>query len=206
MNIIFLGAPGAGKGTMALKASAKYKIPHISTGDIFRANIRGNTELGVRAKSYMDKGQLVPDELVIDIVDDRLRKDDCVKGYILDGFPRTIPQAEALDGIAEIDTVINLKVPDEVIIKRLEGRRACKCGNTSHTDWLKGNNTCDKCGEQMYQREDDRSETVKNRLKVYYVETAPLVNYYEKQGILIDIDGTGGVDLVIKRIYKALDE
>jgi len=204
MNIIFLGAPGAGKGTMAVRLTESLKIPHISTGDIFRANIRENTELGKKAKSYMDKGQLVPDELVIDIVKDRLKKSDCLNGFLLDGFPRTIPQAEALGKFAKIDIVINLEVKDEVIIERLAGRRACKCGNTSHISWLNGSNICDKCGAEMYQRDDDKEETVKKRLEVYYKETSPLIDYYRKKNILKDVDGEGGVDAVMERVKKAL--
>jgi adenylate kinase len=146
MNLIFLGAPGAGKGTCALKVTERYGIPHVSTGDIRRANIKGGTELGLRAKSYIDQGQLVPDAVVIDIVADRLKKDDCLKGYVLDGFPRTIPQAEALDKIADIEKVINLEVADLEVIERLSGRRVCSCGNTSHVKWLKGSEVCDKCG------------------------------------------------------------
>lgn len=206
MNIIFLGAPGAGKGTCAVRVSEKYNIPHISTGDIFRANIRANTELGKEAKSYMDKGQLVPDKVVIDIVADRLTQDDCKAGYILDGFPRTIAQAEALEGATTIDAVINLKVDDDVIIKRLAGRRACGCGNTSHVDWLNGGNECDKCGADMYQRDDDKEDTVKNRLAVYHKETSPLIGYYDNKGKLIDIVGTGKVDEVVEAIYEVIDK
>jgi len=204
MNLIFLGAPGAGKGTCALKVTERYGIPHISTGDILRANIRNNTELGARAKSYIDKGQLVPDSVVIDIVADRLSKDDCLKGYVLDGFPRTIPQAEALDKIAAISMVINLEVPDQTVIERLSGRRVCGCGNTSHISWLKGSMVCDKCGGMMYQRDDDKEATVKNRLKVYYEQTAPLIDYYKAQAKLVNINGTGGVDKVMEDVYKAL--
>lgn len=206
MNIIFLGAPGAGKGTCAVRVSEKYAIPHISTGDIFRANIRNNTELGKRAKSFIDKGQLVPDEVVIDIVADRLLKDDCVTGYVLDGFPRTIAQAEALDKAASIDIVINLVVADDVIITRLAGRRACGCGNTSHVSWLNDGITCPKCGMEMYQREDDKEETVKNRLNVYYAETSPLIGYYTKKGNLVNVDGSSGVDNVIEEVYKVLSK
>lgn len=205
MNIIFLGAPGAGKGTYSIRLSEKLNIPHISTGDIFRANIKNETELGKKAKSYMDKGQLVPDEVVIDIVDDRLQQEDCRNGYILDGFPRTIPQAEALDKIAKIDMVINLIVSDEEIIRRLAGRRVCACGNTSHIEWLEGKDTCDKCGAKMYQREDDKEETVKERLKVYYKETSPLIEYYVSQGKTVDIKGEGGVDKVMSKIYKVIE-
>ena len=206
MNIIFLGAPGAGKGTCATRVNNHYGIPHISTGDILRANIRENTTLGIAAKSYIDKGQLVPDKVVIDIVADRIRKDDCKKGYVLDGFPRTIAQAEALDKIAKIDVVLNLNISDQLIIERLAGRRVCKCGNTSHTEWLKGSEKCEKCGGTMFQREDDREDTVRNRLKVYYAETSPLIGYYNKKGKLTNINGAGGVDAVMVEVYKELDK
>ncbi len=204
MNIIFLGAPGAGKGTCANKICAEHGIPHISTGDIFRANMRNKTELGMKAKSFMDTGALVPDSLVIEIVADRLQQDDCNKGYVLDGFPRTIPQAEALEKIATIDYVINLEVDDEIIIKRLEGRRACACGNTSHVKWLNGSTKCPKCGMEMYLRDDDRPETVQNRLAIYNKETAPLIGYYTKKGMVTNIDGTGEVEDVLPRVQRAL--
>lgn len=206
MNVIFLGAPGAGKGTCAVRVTERFGIPHVSTGDILRANIRGNTELGARAKSYIDKGQLVPDSVVIDIVADRLKQPDCKRGYVLDGFPRTIPQAEALDKIADIDIVLNLEVSDQAVIERLSGRRVCSCGNTSHIKWLNGSDVCDKCGGHMYQRDDDKEETVKNRLKVYYEQTSPLIEYYKGQSKLVDIKGTGDVDKVMKDVYKALDK
>ncbi|MGI6702220.1 MAG: adenylate kinase [Christensenellales bacterium] len=204
MNIIFLGAPGAGKGTMASRLTKNLNIPHISTGDIFRANIKNNTELGKKAKSYIDKGLLVPDGVVIDIVADRLKRDDCANGYILDGFPRTIPQADALAAISKIDMVINLVVSDELIINRLAGRRVCGCGNTSHIEWLKGSDICPVCGMVMYQRADDKEETVRKRLKVYYDETAPLIDYYREKGVIKDIDGSGGVDAVMERIHKVV--
>ncbi len=187
MKIIMLGAPGAGKGTQADKICAKYNIPHISTGDIFRANIKNNTELGQQAKSYMDKGELVPDELVVDLVVDRIKADDCTNGYVLDGFPRTIPQAEALDAALaaindKVDYAINVEVPDENIINRMSGRRACvACGATYHIVHIptKVEGVCDKCGAELILRDDDKPETVKNRLNVYHEQTQPLIDDYK---------------------------
>ena len=208
MKIIMLGAPGAGKGTQADKICAKYNIPHISTGDIFRANIKNNTELGQKAKSYMDKGELVPDELVVDLVVDRIKADDCTNGYVLDGFPRTIPQAEALDAALKangekVDFAIDVDVPDENIVKRMGGRRACvNCGATYHIVYspTKVEGKCDKCGEELIVRDDDKPETVLSRLEVYHNQTQPLIDYYNEQGILKTVDGT--VDM--KDVFKAI--
>ena len=212
MKIIMLGAPGAGKGTQAKKIAAKYEIPHISTGDIFRANIKEGTELGKKAKGYMDAGELVPDELVCDLVVDRLAKDDCKDGYILDGFPRTIPQAEALtealkkQGTA-IDYALDIEMEDQAIIDRMAGRRVCaKCGATFHVVNIppKKEGVCDNCGGELELRDDDAPETVKKRLNVYHEQTAPLIEYYKKQGILHEIDGTLGIDGVAAKVAEIL--
>lgn len=197
MKIIMLGAPGAGKGTQAKKIAEKFKVPHISTGDIFRANIKNGTELGNKAKVYMDQGLLVPDELVVDLVVDRVKQSDCEKGYILDGFPRTIPQAESLDkallAIGEkVDYAINVEVPDGDIVERMAGRRAClNCGATYHLVNIptKVEGICDVCGSEIVLREDDKPETVLKRLEVYHNQTQPLIDYYNKQGILKEVDG-----------------
>ena len=214
MKIIMLGAPGAGKGTQADKICAKYNIPHISTGDIFRANIKNNTELGQKAKSYMDKGELVPDELVVDLVVDRIKADDCTNGYVLDGFPRTIPQAEALDAALaaindKVDYAINVEVPDENIINRMSGRRACvACGATYHVVHIptKVDGVCDKCGAELILRDDDKPETVKNRLNVYHEQTQPLIDYYKAKGILKEVDGTVDMKDVFAAITDILGE
>ena len=204
MKIIFLGAPGSGKGTHATRVKTELGVPHISTGDIFRENIKGGTPLGVLAKSYIDKGALVPDDVVIKIVEDRLKREDCKKGFILDGFPRTIYQAEALKKIADIDVVINLVVDDEAIVKRVAGRRMCRCGETYNVAFLNGATTCAKCGGELYQREDDKEETVKSRLEVYHKETAPLIDYYRKEGLLKDVDGSQGIEAVYADILKVI--
>ncbi|MGN0355894.1 MAG: adenylate kinase [Muricoprocola sp.] len=214
MKIIMLGAPGAGKGTQAKKIAEKYNIPHISTGDIFRANIKEGTELGKKAKTYMDQGLLVPDELVVDLVVDRLQKDDCKKGYILDGFPRTIPQAEsltaALDKIHEkMDFAIDVEVPDENIVTRMGGRRACVgCGATYHVVFnpTKKEGICDVCGEALILRDDDKPETVQKRLDVYHAQTQPLIDYYKNAGILKEVDGTMDMEDVFKAIVQILGE
>ncbi len=207
MKLILLGAPGAGKGTQATLIKEAYAIPHISTGDIFRANIKGGTELGRLAKNYIDKGELVPDSVVIDIVKDRLMEADCVNGFILDGFPRTVAQADALATFTDIDAVINLVVDSDVIIRRIAGRRMCACGETYNTATLKGSEICAKCGGKLYQREDDREETVKNRLAVYEKETAPLIAYYRDKKLLIDIDCNGRtISETDKNINKALSK
>ena len=212
MKIIMLGAPGAGKGTQAKKIAAKYAIPHISTGDIFRANIKNNTELGQKAKTYMDKGELVPDELVVDLIMDRFKEADCANGYVLDGFPRTIPQAEALDKALSangesVDYAINVEVPDENIINRMSGRRACVgCGATYHIQFnpTKVEGICDACGEKLILRDDDKPETVKNRLSVYHEQTQPLIDYYTKAGILKTVDGTVDINDVFAAIVEIL--
>ena len=208
MKIIMLGAPGAGKGTQAKMIAEKYAIPHISTGDIFRANIKNGTELGKEAKKYMDQGKLVPDELTVKILLDRVAQPDCANGYVLDGFPRTIPQAEVLDKALrdlgdKIDYAINVDVPDENIVNRMGGRRACVgCGATYHIKYNapKVENTCDTCGSDLIIRDDDKPETVQNRLSVYHEQTQPLIDFYEKQGVLKTVDGT--VDM--KDVFAAI--
>ena len=212
MKIIMLGAPGAGKGTQAKMIAEKYSIPHISTGDIFRANIKNGTELGKKAKSYMDKGQLVPDELTLDLIMDRFKQDDCKNGYVLDGFPRTIPQAEALDEALKangekVDFAIDIDVPDENIVRRMGGRRACvNCGATYHIVYspTKVEGKCDKCGEELIVRDDDKPETVLSRLEVYHNQTQPLIDYYNEQGILKSVDGTIDMKDVFNEIVKIL--
>ncbi len=213
MKIIMLGAPGAGKGTQAKLIAEKYGIPHVSTGDIFRANIKEGTQLGKEAKEYMDKGQLVPDELTVRILLDRVAKDDCNNGYVLDGFPRTIPQAEVLDEEVsklgdKIDFAINVDVPDENIIRRMGGRRAClKCGATYHIEHIppKKEGICDTCGSELVLRDDDKPETVKNRLDVYHKQTQPLIDYYGKKNILKTVDGTRDMNDVFADIVKLLE-
>ena len=198
MKLIMLGAPGAGKGTQAKMIAKEYGIPHISTGDIFRANIKEGTELGKEAKTYMDAGQLVPDELTVKILLDRVAKDDCKNGYVLDGFPRTIPQAEVLDAALtelgdKIDFAIDVDVPDENIVRRMGGRRACvTCGATYHIEHVppKTEGICDTCGSELILRDDDKPETVSNRLKVYHEQTQPLIDFYTKKGVLKSVDGT----------------
>ena len=212
MKIIMLGAPGAGKGTQAKKIADKYQIPHISTGDIFRANIKEGTELGKKAKSYMDQGQLVPDELTLELIMDRFQNPDCKNGYVLDGFPRTIPQAEALtEALAKkgetIDYAINVEVPDENIINRMGGRRAClACGSTYHIVYAptKVEGICDRCGEKLVLRDDDKPETVKNRLNVYHNQTQPLIESYTRPGKLAEVDGTQSMEDVFNAIVKIL--
>ncbi|GFI50736.1 adenylate kinase [Lachnospiraceae bacterium 62-26] len=214
MKIIMLGAPGAGKGTQAKKIAAKYSIPHISTGDIFRANIKNGTELGNKAKTYMDQGLLVPDDLVVDLVVDRVKQDDCANGYVLDGFPRTIPQAEALDkalaAIGEkMDYAIDVDVPDDNIVHRMSGRRACVgCGATYHLEYAptKTEGICDACGKELILRDDDKPETVKKRLGVYHEQTQPLIDYYTNAGILKTVDGTIDINDVFQAIVDILGE
>ena len=214
MRIIMLGAPGAGKGTQAKKIASKYSIPHISTGDIFRANIKNGTELGQKAKAYMDQGLLVPDELVVDLVVDRVNQEDCANGYVLDGFPRTIPQAEALDkALTEmgqtIDYAINVEVPDENIVQRMSGRRACvNCGATYHIVYAptKKENVCDTCEGELILRDDDKPETVQKRLNVYHEQTQPLIDYYTEQNKLVEVDGTIDIEKVFDAIVKILGE
>ena len=208
MKIIMLGAPGAGKGTQAKMIADKYGVPHISTGDIFRANIKNGTELGMEAKKYMDQGLLVPDELTVRILLDRVAQDDCKNGYVLDGFPRTIPQAEVLDSELtklgdHIDYAINVDVPDENIVKRMSGRRAClTCGATYHIEHVppKKEGICDVCGSELVLRDDDQPETVKNRLSVYHKQTQPLIDFYNGKGVLRTVDGT--VDM--KDVFNAI--
>ena len=212
MKLIMLGAPGAGKGTQAKKIAEKYGIPHISTGDIFRANIKNGTELGNKAKSYMEKGLLVPDELTCDLVVDRIAQEDCKNGYVLDGFPRTIPQAEALKAAlgkmgTTIDYAINVEVPDENIVKRMGGRRAClACGYTYHVVYNapKVEDVCDVCGAKLVLRDDDKPETVKKRLDVYHEQTQPLIDFYDKEGVLVEVDGTQNLEDVFQAITKIL--
>ena len=214
MRIVMLGAPGAGKGTQAKKIAKKYKIPHISTGDIFRANIKNETELGKKAKSYMDQGMLVPDELTISLVIDRFQEPDAQNGYVLDGFPRTIPQAESLDAAlkksgSQIDFAINVDVPDENIIQRMSGSRACvKCGATYHLQYAapKKDGICDSCGESLILRDDDKPETVEKRLKVYHEQTQPLIDYYAQKNVLKEVDGTQGLEDVFRQIQAILGE
>ncbi len=210
MKIVMLGAPGAGKGTQAKMIAEKYGIPHVSTGDIFRANIKNGTDLGKEAKTYMDKGELVPDELTVRILLDRVAQEDCKNGYVLDGFPRTIPQAEVLDTELtklgeKIDYAINVEVPDENIIKRMSGRRAClSCGATYHIEHVppKKEGICDKCGSELVLRDDDKEETVKNRLNVYHQQTQPLIDFYNNKKVLKEVDGT--VDM--KDVFKAITD
>ena len=212
MKIIMLGAPGAGKGTQAKKIADKYQVPHISTGDIFRANIKNGTELGKKAKEYMDQGLLVPDELVVDLVVDRLAQEDCVNGCVLDGFPRTIPQAECLDAALAakgeaIDYAIDVDVPDENIINRMSGRRACvACGATYHIVHIptKVEGVCDRCGESLILRDDDKPETVKKRLDVYHAQTQPLIDYYTSKNVLKTVDGTQDMEAVFQAIVDIL--
>ena len=212
MKIIMLGAPGAGKGTQAKKIADKYQVPHISTGDIFRANIKNGTELGKKAKTYMDQGLLVPDELVVDLVVDRLGQEDCANGCVLDGFPRTIPQAESLDAALAakgevIDYAIDVDVPDENIINRMSGRRACvACGATYHIVHIptKVEGVCDRCGESLILRDDDKPETVKKRLDVYHEQTQPLIDYYTSKNVLKSVDGTQNMETVFQAIVDIL--
>ena len=207
MNIIFLGPPGAGKGTQAQIICQKLGIPQISTGDMLRTAIAAQTETGLKAKAYMDNGQLVPDEVVIAIVKERLTMDDCQKGYILDGFPRTVEQAKALSGIAKIDAAINLDVPDEVLVSRLSGRRVCPlCGAPYHVDRLNGEKVCKVDATPLIQRDDDKPETVLNRLQVYHQKTAPLIDFYANEGMLKNIPGSGSLEEISAEIFKALEE
>ena len=214
MKIIMLGAPGAGKGTQAKKIAEKYSIPHISTGDIFRANIKNGTELGMKAKTFMDQGLLVPDELVVDLVVDRVQQEDCANGYVLDGFPRTIPQAEALDNALsalgqKMDYAINVEVPDENIVNRMGGRRACVgCGATYHLVYAptQVENVCDKCQGELILREDDKPETVQKRLNVYHEQTQPLIDYYTGKEIMVEVDGTVDINDVFQAIVNVLGE
>ena len=214
MKVVMLGAPGAGKGTQAKKIAAKYNIPHISTGDIFRANIKNGTELGKKAKTYMDQGLLVPHELVVDLVVDRVNQEDCADGYVLDGFPRTIPQAEALTKALasqgqKLDYAIDVDVPDENIVRGMSGRRACAgCGATYHLEYAptKKEGICDVCGGELILRDDDKPETVEKRLGVYHEQTQPLIDYYTNAGILKRVDGTVDIEEVFQAVVQILGE
>lgn len=212
MRLVLLGAPGAGKGTQAKKLIEKYGIPQISTGDLLRAAVAAGTPLGKEAKSYMDKGELVPDSVVLGMVEERLKQDDCKKGYILDGFPRNVAQAEALDkmlnGLAmSLDAALSVDVPFDDLMKRLTGRRTCKsCGQMYNIYFNppKKEGVCDKCGGELFQRDDDKEETIKKRLEVYNSQTAPLIEYYGKKGILKSVNGTGSIDDIFSNICKVL--
>lgn len=213
MRLILLGPPGAGKGTQAKRLIERYGIPQISTGDILRAAVREGTELGKTAKQYMDAGKLVPDEVVIGIIEERLKEPDCAKGYILDGFPRTVAQADALTDVLarmgkSIDHVVSIEVPDEELVERLTGRRTCRsCGAMYHVKFSppKKPGACDKCGGELFQRDDDKEETIRARLKVYQEQTAPLIAYYEKAGLLRRVSGVGTVDEIYGRILGVLE-
>lgn len=204
MKVIFLGPPGAGKGTQAVRISGKYSLPHISTGDILRAELKAKTPLGIAAQAVLDKGELVSDDLIIEIVKNRLKKPDCAKGFLFDGFPRTLAQADALDGIQKIDCVINIDVPLDNLAARITGRRVCKsCGSSYHTSTYQSD-LC-KCNEALCQRDDDKLETVTNRLKVYKAQTEPLINFYEAKGLLVNIDGNRAIDDVFSDICAAME-
>lgn len=205
-NLVFLGPPGAGKGTQASRVSERLGIPHISTGDMLRAAMREQTPTGLKAKAYIDKGELVPDAVVIELVRERLTQPDCKNGYILDGFPRTIAQAEALDAVSTVTLAVNITASDETIVNALSGRRFCPaCSNTTHVDW---NNTgkCEKCGAALIRRADDEPETVQNRLDVYTKNTKPLLDYYAKKGLLRDVIGHRGIDIVFRDVMDAIGE
>lgn len=214
MKLVLLGPPGAGKGTQAANIVEKYNMPHISTGDIFRKNLKEGTKLGLKAKEYMDKGELVPDSLVVEIVIDRLSEDDAANGYLLDGFPRTIFQAEALNAYLSsnnenLDYVFNIKVNPDVLVERAVGRRICKnCGTTYHMKFnpTKVEGVCDECGGVLYQRSDDNEETVSNRIKVYMDETSPLIDYYDKKELLVNIEGQKEISQVFIDIVRILGE
>ncbi len=205
MNIVFLGAPGAGKGTQASMIAEKFSIPHISTGDIFRQNIKDQTPIGIVAKGYIDRGQLVPDEVTVEIVRGRINEDDCKNGFILDGFPRDVAQAEALASFAEIDAVIDIVIPLTRLMRRLTGRRVCSlCGEPHHVDFIGNVSICSKCGGTLIQRADDTEQTVLNRLNVYTEKTAPLIDYYQKSGLLKEVNGDQPVSEVFQDIVKVL--
>jgi adenylate kinase len=211
MRMILLGPPGAGKGTQAAVLSATLKIPHISTGDIFRANIKGGTPLGLLAKSYIDSGKLVPDDVTVDIVANRLKEEDCASGFIMDGFPRTVPQAVMFDEMLakpgkKVEVVINITVEDSIIVKRLSGRRMCSCGRTYHIDNNppKVEEICDFCNSSLYIRDDDKEETIKERLKTYHEQTSPLVDYYQEKGLIMNFDGSKPIDVTPREILDSL--
>ncbi len=203
MNLVFLGAPGAGKGTQATRVCDRYGIPHISTGDILRANIKAGTPLGVEAKTYIDKGLLVPDDVVIGLVEQRIGEEDCKNGYLLDGFPRTLEQAEALSKFSDITYAINIQVDSDMVIDRIAGRRMCKCGESYHISWY-NSDKCQKCGSVLYQRDDDKEDTVKARLEVYEKQTAPLIDYYNSKGALRNVHGKKGMEEVFEDIAEIL--
>ena len=205
LSLVFLGAPGAGKGTQATKICEKYNIPHISTGDILRANIKAGTPLGLQAKAIIDKGQLVPDEVVIGLMKDRLAQDDCKGGYLLDGFPRTIEQAKALDTFENVSMAINIAVNEDEVVERIAGRRMCTCGESYHISTYKSE-TCAKCGAKLYQRDDDKPETVKARLEVYNKQTAPLIEYYGNKNILYTVDGSQDINDVYASRVKVIND
>ena len=207
MNIILLGPPGVGKGTIASKLSKKMKVPHISAGDMLRENVAQKTELGAKAKNYMDKGLLVPDELVIEMIKERLKRKDCKKGFILDGFPRTIKQADEISNAAKADKVVNLQASSRIIVKRLSRRRVCsQCGFIYHLDFIKPNREgfCDKCSGTLYRREDDNPEAIKKRLEVYKEQTEPLIKYYQDKYLLVDVDGSGTPEEVFELVEEAV--
>lgn len=206
MNIVLLGAPGAGKGTQAVKIAEQYKIPHISTGDIFRKNIKEQTPIGVIAKGFIDKGNLVPDDVTIEIVKNRLVEEDCKNGFILDGFPRNVYQAESLLNIADIHVVLDVDVDLDKLMERLTGRRVCSgCGESYHVSTLEGRNTCAKCGENLYQRDDDNEETVAGRLSVYHKQTEPLIEFYTQKGLLKQVNGDQDKEAVFEEIREVLE-
>lgn len=209
MNILLFGPPGAGKGTQAKKLSVKYNIPHISTGDILRKNVNDRTELGILAKEYMNKGELVPDKILFKLIENRINEEDCKEGYLLDGYPRTMPQALALSKISgkEIEIAVNIVVSDDELITRLSGRRMCTCGASFHILFrkTKKNNICDECGNTLYQRDDDKESVIKQRLETYKNQTQPLIKYYSELKILVDIDGVGGVEEIFTKICTKLD-
>ncbi|MCL2061709.1 MAG: adenylate kinase [Firmicutes bacterium] len=206
MNIILLGAPGAGKGTQAEYIVAKYNVPHISTGDIFRKNIKEQTPVGLKAKSFIDQGKLVPDEVVIELIQSRLSEDDCKNGYLLDGFPRTIAQAEALDKITKIEKVVNIDVDLTKLLKRIVGRRVCVACGASYNIETYDKPDCAKCPSQLIQRPDDKEETVRARLEVYQNQTAPLIEYYRAKGVLKSVDGMQTISEVCSRVEKVLEQ
>lgn len=206
MKLIFLGPPGAGKGTQAMGVSTRLKVPHISTGDMFRNALKNKTPTGLEAKRYMDAGQLVPDSVVIDMVRERLSMDDCANGYLLDGFPRTVEQAEALNEISEPDVVVNIHVPDEKLLHRLTGRRVCgKCQGTFHISKLNDEKVCPVCSSELIHRDDDKPDTIGNRLNVYHTQTSPLIEYYTDNGKLLLVDGDNKPEDVLKAILAALE-
>jgi adenylate kinase len=213
MNIVLFGPPGSGKGTQAKMLAEKYNIPHISTGDILRDNLKNKTKLGLEAKSYMDKGELVPDDVLIGIIKDRLSQPDCASGFLLDGYPRTVPQADALNRILnemekKLDVVLNINVPDEELIKRLSGRRMCTCGASYHVLFNppKQEGICDLCGNRLYHRDDDKEEAIMNRLDVYKSQTQPLIDYYTKDGMMVTVNGTVSISEVFDEICRVLDD